>query len=140
MDVYETRRRNLDVLKAEGHSLAAIGDAMRRAKQVVDIRNAEKDYANVLSQIRGGKNMGAKFARDVEQAMGKPEGWMDQPQFEAVDQAMEAKEAGQIIMGMDPDTRAATMLLLRGLGAKGPKGEGNPFGDVPKGGPKKGTQ
>lgn len=140
MDVHEIRRRNLDVLQAEAETFEAIGEAMRRVR-ALDPTSAEKDYANVLSQIRGGsRNMGSKIARHVEEAMGKPKGWMDNPQFEAVDQIMEAKEASQIIMSMEPELRAAAMAVLRGLGSKGEKGEGNPFGDVPKGGRPKGTQ
>lgn len=133
MDVYEIRRRNLDVLKAEADTFAAIGDAMRRAK-ADDPTAAGKDYANVLSQIKGGKNMGGKMARDLEVAMSKPRGWMDIPQFQAIDEAMEAKEAGQIVMSLEPEVRAAAMTMLRNLGAKGPKGASNPFGDLPKGG------
>ena len=134
MDVYEIRRRNLDVLIAEAESLKAIGDAIRRAKSGVDPSAAEKDYANVLSQIKNGKNMGAKMARDIESGMGKPTGWMDVAQFRAVDQTMEAKEAGQLAMNMSDEDREAWLkhgrLLVRNSG----RGPGNPFPDKGSGG------
>jgi hypothetical protein len=126
MDVYEIRRRNLDVLKAEAESFVAIADAMRRAKQDVDPASAEKDYANVLSQIKGGKQMGSQFARDIEVAMEKPFGWMDWPQFE------EAYEAAQIIMMMSNDDRAHWLRILRTW--RDTKPPSDPFSPIPKGG------
>jgi hypothetical protein len=135
MDVYEIRRRNLDVLLAETESLKAIGDAIRLAKQKIDPAAAERDYANVLSQIKGGKHMGAKLARDVEAGMGKPQGWMDTAQFQIADEAMEAKEAGQLAMNMKPEDRDHWLKTGRLLAQNNPKrGPGNPFGNTPKGG------
>lgn len=134
MDVYEIRRRNLDVLLAETESLKAIGDAIRRTKQRLEPQAATRDYANVLSQIKGGKNMGAKLARDVEAGMGKPKGWMDVAQFRAVDQTMEAKEAAQLAMNMSEEDREHWLRTGRLLAQTAKRGPGNPFGNTPKGG------
>lgn len=102
MDVYEIRKSNLLLLEAETKSLKVIGDAMVR---VVQNRGEDRapDYQNVLSQHKGKKRIGAQTARLIEEAMKKPQGWMDVLQ---VDQAMEAKEAGQIAMNIASVERA----------------------------------
>lgn len=134
MDVYEIRRRNIDVLLAEAESLKAIGEAIRRVK-AADPKAATADYANTLSQYKGGKRMGRAFAQDLEDGMGKPRGWMDHAQFEAAELSLEAKEAGQIIMNMDPAKRAFHMELLRRENESNPrKSAASPFGPLPKGG------
>lgn len=135
MDVYEIRRHNLNVLRAEAESLKAIGDAMVRVVQARGKSDRAPDYQNVLSQHVGGKRMGAKMARLVEEAMKKSKGWMDTMQ--QADQTMEAKEAGQIAMNIaEADKREMWLSLGRALAQQG--GAGNPYGGVPKG--KKGTQ
>lgn len=132
MDVYEIRRRNLDVLKAEAETFVAIADAMRRAKQGANPPEAaDGDYANVLSQIKGRhRNMGTQVARDIEVAMEKPFGWMDWPHFEA------AYEVAQIMMEMDADDRAHWMRVLRAWRDAKPSpqtGPTDPFEPIPKG-------
>jgi hypothetical protein len=141
MDVYEIRRRNLLVLEAEADSLKAIGDAMVRVVQEREASDRAPDYPNVLSQHKGGKRIGSSLARLIEEAMKKPNGWMDVLQ---VDAAMEAKEAGQIAMNIEnAEMRESWLSMGRVLAAKGGKPSPSlPFGDLPPGGkkPPGGTQ
>jgi hypothetical protein len=132
-DIQAIRRKNLDVLIADAQSIRAIADAMLRRFPGQDGR-APPDYANSLSQYRGKKPMGGKFARKVEESMGKARGWMDR--IHEVDEAMEMKEAGQIAMGIaDPGSRATWLNLGRALMDVGAKpSEATPFPGVPKGG------
>lgn len=133
MDVYEIRKANLLFLEAEAKSLKAIGDAMIRKVQESDPGERAPDYPNVLSQHKGKKPIGFKMARLIEDAMGKGKGWMDQLQTGQIEQAMEAKEAGQIAMNIEEaDKREAWLSMGRALAKK--KGPGNPYLDVPKGG------
>lgn len=137
MDVYEIRKQNLLLLEAEHLSLKAIGDAMVRVVQRREPGERAPDYPNVLSQHKGKKPMGARMARLIEEAMGKPNGWMDS--LQTVDVAMEAREASQVYMNIPEEHRAAWLSMGRTLAEKNPtRSSGNPFGDVPKGGRKKG--
>lgn len=135
VEIAEIRRRNLDVLEAEAESLEAIGDAMR-AKDPTQTGGDLPNYANYLSQVRGGtRNMGTRFARKLEAGMGKPKGWMDVAQFEAAELSLEGKEAGQIITGMDTAERAQWMKMLRLANEANPKkSAASPFGPIPRGG------
>jgi hypothetical protein len=133
-DIQTIRRKNLDVLVAEAQSVRAIAGAML-ARFPGETGHAP-DYANVLSQYRGKKPMGDKFARKLEEAMGKARGWMDR--LHEVDQVMEVKEAGQIAMSMDPEKRANWLNIGRALIDQGAKPSGaTPFPGVPKGGKKR---
>lgn len=145
MESHEIRQRNIDVLEAEYGSLKAIGDAMREKLGAKDPKAAEKNYENVLSQVRNGKPMGKRFARDMEAALGKEKGWMDVAQFRQAELDIDAKEAGQILMQMSKDgredERSAFMQMLRATGSRSPKASAaNPFPRVPKGGGDGGTQ
>jgi hypothetical protein len=136
MDVYEIRKLNLLSLLAgaERTSLKAIGEAM---VQIVQQRGLDRapDYPNVLSQHKGKKRIGAQMARLIEEAVGKPRGWMDA--LQTVDIAMEAREAAQVYMNMVPEQRDAWLSMGRALAAKDAKaGPGLPFGDIPPGGKK----
>lgn len=135
MDVYEIRKHNLRILEAEAESLKAIGDAMIRVVQ--ERSPADKpppNYPNVLSQHKGDKPMGAKIARLVEEAMGKPKGWMDA--LQEVDTHMDAKEAGQIAMNIpDLAKREAWLSMGRTLTSQ-EQSQALPFGPIPKGGKK----
>lgn len=116
--VVKTRQAKLEMLIAEAGSIKAIGEAMRRAAAAQgDVKAAEKDYANVVSQLKGGKQIGHKIARLLEASMGKPEGWLDD--LLAIDQAMEAKEAGQIAMNMKEDRRELWLQMGRAWAAEG---------------------
>ncbi len=136
MEITEIRRRNLLVLEAEAESLAVLGEALRTAKQAAKPGPDAADYANYLSQIKGGsRDMGNKIARFLEGGMGKRRGWMDTPHFEMVDEAMEAKEAAQLAMSMKIEDREAWMKHGRLLAEQNPKkSDANPFGSIPKGG------
>ena len=132
MEIAEIRLRNLSVLEAQFRTLKAIGDLMSRSAP------AEKvgaNYANMLSQYKGAKKMGDKFARNLEASVGKMRGWMDTPQFQAADTAMEAIEAGQLVMNMAQADRDAWLRHGRLLAQQNAKrSPGNPFGDLPPGG------
>lgn len=138
LDNAEIRRRNIDVLEAEATSLEAIGEAMRaedaRQGVVLEPGKAPPNYANLLSQIRGGsRNMGNKLARKVEASMGKAKGWIDQ--LHEADVSMDGKEAGQIITRMADDERAHWMKMLRLANEANPKkSAASPFGPIPRGG------
>lgn len=136
MDVYEIRKHNLLVLEAEAASLKAIGDAMVAALQRRAPSERAPDYPNVLSQHKGKKPMGQKIARLIEEAMGKPKGWMDALQSAEVEAAIEAKEAAQIAMNIEPGPlRDGWLQHGRLLAEKNPKKTaGSPFGDIPRGG------
>lgn len=132
MDITEIRRRNLTVLEAEFHTLKAIGELMAKSAPV---ERASANYANVLSQYKGAKKMGDKFARNLEASVGKARGWMDTPQFKAVEDTMEAIEAGQLAMNMAAEDRDAWLRHGRLLAQQNPKRSiANPFGDLPPGG------
>lgn len=136
MDVYAIRKHNLLVLEAEAKSLKAIGDAMVRVVQAREPeRDRAPDYQNVLSQHKGKKQIGAKMARLMEEAMGKPKGWMDSLQSAEVEQAMDAKEAAQIAMNIPPELREGWLQHGRLLAERNPQtSSGNPFGPIPRGG------
>jgi len=136
MDVYEIRRHNLRVLEAEAVSLKAIGEAMIVALQKRTPGERAPDYPNVLSQHKGKKPMGPKIARLIEEAMGKPKGWMDSLQSAEIESAMEAKEAAQIAMNIEEGPlRDGWLQHGRLLAEKNPKkSSGSPFGALPRGG------
>lgn len=141
MEIAEIRRRNLDLLEAEAKSLEAIAEAMRAADAASDpaaTAKAPPNYANVLSQIKGGtRNMGDRMARKVEAGMGKSRGWMDQ--LQAAETSLEGKEAAQIITSMDDAERAHWMKMLRLANEANPKkSASSPFGPIPRGGQKVG--
>lgn len=139
MEIHEIRRANLLILEAEALSLKAIGDAMI---QVVQGRSpADKpppSYPNVLSQYKGGKPMGSKIARLIEEAMKKPKGWMDA--LRQADEAMESKEAGQIAMNIaDVELRELWLSTGRAYAARGAApSQAMPFQPVKKPGRKQG--
>ena len=135
MDVYGIRRANLLVLEAETQSLKTIAAAMTQVVQRREQSDRAPDYQNVLSQHKGKKPIGAKIARLMEEAMGKPKGWMDTLQASEVEQTMDAKEAAQIALNIPPELREGWLQHGRLLAEKNPKrSQGNPFGDIPKGG------
>jgi hypothetical protein len=71
MDVKAIRHLNLEGLIA-----------MHEGK-INRLARATKTSANYISQLRGDdRGMGHAFARKLESAMKKPNGWMDAPQFE----------------------------------------------------------
>lgn len=140
MDLAEIRRRNLDVLAAEAEGLEAIAKAVRRSKKDVDPESASKNYANYLSQIRiGTRKMGHVTARNLEEAMDKPSGWMNERQFDLTEAEIEAKEAAEIIRNMEPERRAHHMRMLR-LDNENTQQRSaiNPFGPVKREGPPRG--
>lgn len=136
MDVYEIRKHNLLLLEAEHASLKAIGDAMVRVVQRRDQGERAPDYPNVLSQHKGKKPMGPKIARLIEDAVGKPRGWMDA--LRAGDEAMESKEAAQIAMNIaDADLRELWLSTGRAYAARGAQpSQAAPFAGVRRGGKK----
>jgi len=75
MDVSEIRHRNLlwllDANKATGRSARAFGQRAGGIGQ------------SMLSQLKAGKPMGNEMARRIDAGLGKPRGWMDNPQWEA---------------------------------------------------------
>jgi hypothetical protein len=74
----------------------------------------ERDQVQV-SQWLGGKPIGDKLARHVEAKLGKPVGWLDQPQWES---RLNVQEAGSFygpvshLGRIDPDTFADTVHAL----------------------------
>lgn len=66
MDIREVRRLRMEELAEEFGTLEEVG---KRAGL----------GANWLSQIRGGRGMGHKTARRLEEGCRKPRGWMDIP-------------------------------------------------------------
>lgn len=137
MHVYEIRKRNLLVLlEAEKKSLKVIADAMVAVVQRKDpARDRAPDYQNVLSKHKGGKRMGYKVARLMEEAMGKPEGWMDRLQEAEIEASMQSKEAAQLADNMTEEKRELWLQLGRTFAQENPKrSAGNPFGDIPRGG------
>jgi hypothetical protein len=127
MDVAEIRRLNLLGL------LRDFGTLEELAEQY-DL------VANYLSQVKSGhRNMGARFARKLEERMGKGNGWMDKLQFTNPDDAVDGIEIMQIYDGLLAEDKAALLKHARLLGGSGPKGVNNPFGG-PKKGPGADTQ
>jgi hypothetical protein len=119
VDVYEIRRRKLEQLVEErGTSL----EGLARQAGVL---------ANYLSQIRGGRPMGSRFARKLEAGMGKPKGWMDLPQVPDTEAAFHAAEIVQGMAVISEEDREAVLRHLRLLVRNSPKSPQNPFGDVP---------
>jgi len=74
MDVSEIRHRNLlwllEANKATGRSARAFGQRAGGIGQ------------SMLSQLKAGKPMGNEMARRIDTGLGKPRGWMDNPQWE----------------------------------------------------------
>jgi hypothetical protein len=139
MDIQEIRLSNLRMLEAEAQSLKAIGEAMVRVVQARGRSDRAPDYPNVLSQYKGGKPIGTRMARLIEEAMKKEKGWMDSLQSGKIDEAMDAKEAGQIAMNIaTAEEREIWLSMGRALAAKNGKASAAlPFPKVPKGGKRK---
>ena len=129
MDSKAIRRANLIGLLREFRTLQAI------ATQTDTV-------AAHLSQIKNGvRNMGDAVARKLERALHKPEGWMDMPQFGPPDQMVEQAELLHIFSALSEKDREAWLRHGRLMVERdGPQGPNNPFGNIAKGGRKKGTQ
>lgn len=109
MDVLEIRHRNLKWLlkanKAAGHRDKDFG---QRAGGI------DPSY---LSQLKNGKTMGEETARGIEEALGKPHGWMDNPQWESdampipdgPDDLAKVVEAIGYVQGFQAQALAATI-------------------------------
>lgn len=69
MDVKEIRRRNLEIVLAE------IGGPKKLAALVKDTKDWVPNYVSQLKSEK--KSFGDKTARKIEEAAGKPRGWMD---------------------------------------------------------------
>lgn len=69
-DISDIRRENLRALEKEAGGRKTLSEAM-------DIQYSQ--LTNVLS-TNYSRNIGSSMARKAEKAMGKPEGWLDQPQ------------------------------------------------------------
>lgn len=127
MDIAEVRRLNL------------LG-ILREFQTIEELAEHYELVANYLSQVKTGhRNMGSRHARKMEEAMGKPKGWMDKLQFTSPDDAVDGIEVMQIYQGLSPEDKAALIKHARLLGDSGPKGLNNPFGGRKKG-PGEGTQ
>lgn len=134
VDVYEVRRRNLEILIAGAGSVKELGERMRRHIMKTYPDAATKDYPNTLSQHRGGKPMGARFARKLEESVGRPKNWMDVLQPDPAERSVLGREAAQIVTGLDPEDQDVAMRVLRSLQKR--KGPNHPYGapDKEKGG------
>lgn len=85
MDVYAIRLRKLAVLEREAGTAAEL--ARRAGKQPSQL----SAYKKAAKDQRGKpRMMGSSFARDLERAMSKPRGWMDQPEDETGDAVADA--------------------------------------------------
>jgi hypothetical protein len=120
-DVYVTRKRKLLLLLEEAGGVKKLAERVRQSQQKIDPDAAAKDYANVISQLKGAKTIGAKLARVIEGGMGKPKNWMDQ-MLEPGDAEMERVEASQILMNMKPERRDEWLQYGRFLAAKDANG------------------
>lgn len=76
MKIEEIRHNNLKLLIAERGSLTAVADAadtaMNYLSQIINGTHAQSGKA---------RSVGTKLARKLEAGCGKPDGWMDKPQF-----------------------------------------------------------
>lgn len=73
MNVKDARRRRLQELKEQFGSLEKLALELNRGK-----RKPNKYLAQYLSQLHTGtRDIGDKFARRIETALAKAEGWMD---------------------------------------------------------------
>ncbi len=73
MNVKDARRRRLGELKEQFGTLEQIALELNRGK-----KKPNKYLAQYLSQLyNGSRDMGGRFARRMETAFSKPEGWMD---------------------------------------------------------------
>lgn len=73
MNIHDIRRQNLRALVGDGK-----GATTHFAERV------GKDRSQI-SQLLSDKNMGSNVARDIEEALGLPEGWMDNLQVRDTD-------------------------------------------------------
>lgn len=71
MDVKEVRRLNLEYL------IAVVGST----KALSDMVDTDPNYISQIKNGNSNKKMGDRFARKLEAAFNKPEGWMDQLQI-----------------------------------------------------------
>lgn len=130
VNVYEVRRRNLEILIAGAGSVKELGERMRAHAQKSDPGAVTKDYANTLSQYRNDKPMGARFARNLEESVGRPKNWMDVLQPDPAEKSVLGREAAQIVMSLEPEDQEAAMRVLRSMQRK--KGPNNPYAEEPK--------
>jgi hypothetical protein len=77
MNVFEIRNRNLLWL------MRANKAAGRKDKDFG--QQAGGIDPSFLSQLKGGKRMGDDVASDINKALGKPDGWMDNPQWDGAE-------------------------------------------------------
>lgn len=137
-DVYETRRRNLEILIAGAGGVNQLAERMLQWQQRKFPGAEPKNYANTLSQYRTSKDMGARFARDLEESVSRPKNWMDVLQPDPAETTVLGREAAQIVMGLDPEDQEAAMRVLRSMQHR--KGPNSPFHPPEGGGPRGGTQ
>lgn len=106
MDIFEIRHRNLGALL---QSLEDRGITKNRdqAQQVGALG------ASYLSQLKGGKKIGEGTARKIEVAMRRPVGWMDQPQWEPVEETAQLRNSHSL--RLDPVMITETHRALREL-------------------------
>ena len=128
VDVYAIRRRNLEILIAGAGGVKQLGERMLEWQQRKSPGEEPKDYPNALSQYKTGKNMGARFARNLEEAVSRPKNWMDMLQPDPA--GLLGMEAQQIVDSLEPEDQEAAMRVLRHMQKK--NGRSNPFRDVPK--------
>lgn len=108
MDNKLVRRRNIEAL------VGLAGGPTEFGKQI------EREQVQV-SQWLGGKNIGDKLARHIEQKLGKPVGWLDSPQWEDDEGLATSSRAGSHPGRLSPTIIADAMRLLRFLDELLPK-------------------
>lgn len=123
VDIRAIRRENLEGLIA---SMAA-GNMAAFADRI----GASPAH---LSQIRNGtREIGHRFARKIEMALGKGKGWMDLPQFRAPEATQKQLEIAQIIENLAEEDQDLLLSMARQINdQRGKKSAAAPFAGVPK--------
>lgn len=115
--VEETRRKRLQILVAKHQGMAnlceKLGYARNETATLTRILNAN------VRHDRGGKpyNMGSPTAREIEEKLELPEGWMDTPpsQAELDDRPDPVSLAMDLITAMEPEAQYQAVRLLGAL-------------------------
>lgn len=128
MDIFEIRYRNLrhliEQLEAEGgRSGAQRKGGMAMLAEMLDKAPAQVSHFAGESRV---KNIGPRIAREIDDAFGKPPGWLDQPRW---DPAGSGDKQSQSVARFETEQRYVRFPLLEGFAGMG---QGGYLADYPE--------
>lgn len=119
--IHDTRRQRLEILISEAGSIAKLNEELKWPR--ADSRISRIKNANARTD-RGGKvfQMGDSMAREIEDALGKPTGWMDTPPTyaELHGEPDPISKVVGLMEAMQPEARYQALRLLDALAQPSP--------------------